>query len=99
MATAPSIAPDEKLVSVDSHVFYTDEWVTPRLPERLRQQWIDGNKKYQALELEKRGGFIPDINDIMDPVAWNDPGHYEPHAKLASMDLIAQAYSRVGAAG
>jgi len=86
MATAPSIAPDEKLVSVDSHVFYTDEWVTPRLPERLRQQWIDGNRKYQALELEKRGGFIPDINDIMDPVAWNDPGHYEPHAKLASMD-------------
>lgn len=86
MATAPSIAPDEKLVSVDSHVFYTDEWVTPRLPERLRQGWIDGNKKYQALELAKRGGFIPDINDIMDPVAWNDPGHYEPHAKLKSMD-------------
>jgi len=31
----PHFDPKEKLVSVDSHVLYTDDWVTARLPERL----------------------------------------------------------------
>jgi predicted TIM-barrel fold metal-dependent hydrolase len=86
MATAATFDPYEKLVSVDSHVMYTDEWITERLPQRLRQKWVDGNKKFQLEQLEKRGGFTPSIVDIMDPYAWNDPGHYEPHAKLKSMD-------------
>ena len=86
MATAATFDPAEKLVSVDSHVFFTDEWVTERLPQKLRQKWIDGNKTFQQQELDKRGGWTPDIVDIMDPYAWNDPGHYEPHAKLKAMD-------------
>ena len=85
-SAAPTFDPAEKLVSVDSHVFFTDEWVTARLPERLRQQWIDGNKAFQQQEVERRGGWTPDIVDIMDPYAWNDAGHYEPHAKLKAMD-------------
>ena len=86
MANAASFDPYEKLVSVDSHVMYTDAWVTEHLPQRLRQIWIDGNRKHQMAELEKRGGFTPSIVDIMDPEAWNDPGHTEPHAKLKAMD-------------
>ncbi len=82
----PHFDPNEKLVSVDSHVQYTDAWVTERLPERLREKWIAGNRKHQQLEVERRGGFTPVIEDIMDPYAWNDPGHTEPHAKLKAMD-------------
>ncbi|OCC23542.1 amidohydrolase [Croceicoccus estronivorus] len=76
----------EKLISVDSHVYYTDEWVTERLPERLRERWVEGRKLHEQRELDRRGGFIPDINDLMDPIAWNDPGHYAPDAKLKAMD-------------
>jgi len=75
------------MISVDSHVYFiTDEWVTERLPERLRQKWFEGSRQYQAEQAEKRGDWIPDINDVMDPEAWNDAGHYEPHAKLKAMD-------------
>jgi predicted TIM-barrel fold metal-dependent hydrolase len=85
-ASTASAAPAEKLFSVDSHVFFTDEWVTARLPERLRQKYIDGNKAVLAASMAKRGGWTPDIVDLFDPEAWNDPGHYEPRAKLKSMD-------------
>ncbi len=87
MTTALKIVPrEEKLISVDSHVLYTDEWVTARLPERLRQKWIDGGLKQRAEQSQKMGGFIPDINDLMDINAWNDPGHTDPVAKIAAMD-------------
>lgn len=87
MATAYKIEPrEEKLISVDSHVLYTDAWVTQRLPEVLRQKWMDGVERQRAEHSEKMHGFQPDINDIMDPEAWNDPGHTDPTAKLAAMD-------------
>ncbi len=76
----------ERIVSVDSHVFFTDDWITARLPERLRGKYVEGSKRFQAIQLEKQGGFVPDIVDTMDTHAWQDPGHYEPKAKLASMD-------------
>jgi predicted TIM-barrel fold metal-dependent hydrolase len=86
-ATSSAAAPaTEKLFSVDSHVFFTDEWVTERLPQRFRQKFVDGSKKFLADNLAKRGGWTPDIVDLFDPEAWNDPGHYEPHAKLKAMD-------------
>ncbi|HEY3700522.1 MAG TPA: amidohydrolase family protein [Spongiibacteraceae bacterium] len=86
MTAATAINANEKIVSVDSHVFFTDEWITARLPQNLRQKYIDGNKLFQQQEVEKRGGWNPDIVDMFDPYAWEDPGHYEPHAKLKSMD-------------
>ena len=52
---------EEKLISVDSHVLYTDEWVMPRLPERLRPRWTEAVKKYQAESARKMGGFMPNI--------------------------------------
>jgi predicted TIM-barrel fold metal-dependent hydrolase len=97
-----TIDPSERMISVDSHVFFTDEWIAGRLPERLKQKWLDGSQRFQKEEAEKRGDWVPDINDIMDPVAWNDPGHYEPHAKLKAMDrdnVFAEViFPEVGAA-
>ncbi len=84
--SGPNESRQEKLISVDSHVLYTDEWVTRHLPERLRAGWMEGMKVFQADMARKMGGFTPNINDIMDLEAWNDPGHTDPTAKLAAMD-------------
>jgi predicted TIM-barrel fold metal-dependent hydrolase len=96
------IEPCERMISVDSHVLFTDEWITRHLPERLKQKWLDGSRQFQQEEADKRGDWVPDINDIMDPEAWNDPGHYEPHAKLKAMDrdnVFAEViFPEVGAA-
>lgn len=87
MTSALKLVPrEEKLISVDSHVLYTDEWVLPRLPERLRDKWLQGVANMQAERARKMGGFTPNINDIMDLEAWNDPGHIDPTAKIAAMD-------------
>lgn len=77
---------DEKLISVDSHVLYTPEWVLPRLPENLRGKFVEGLKQNQADRNAKMKGFMPNINDIMDVEAYNDPGHEDPVAKIAAMD-------------
>jgi len=76
----------EKIISVDSHVFFTDEWVTARMPERLREKYIAANKKFRDDGVAARGGWEPNINDLFDEVAWSDPGHFEPNEKLKSMD-------------
>jgi predicted TIM-barrel fold metal-dependent hydrolase len=76
----------ERLISVDSHVMFTDDWVTARLPQDLRQVYLDGTKNFREIDLAKRGGWNPNMVDLFDELAWNDPGHYEPNAKLASMD-------------
>jgi predicted TIM-barrel fold metal-dependent hydrolase len=78
--------PAEKLFSVDSHVLFTDEWVTARLPQNLRQKYIDANKQFRDDGIAKRGGWNPSIVDLFDEVAWEDPGHFEPNEKLKSMD-------------
>jgi predicted TIM-barrel fold metal-dependent hydrolase len=87
---------------VDSHVLYTNDWVTERLPQRLRKIYLDGTATFQDQQAEKRGGFTPDIVDVMDPYAWNDPGHTDPNAKLKAMDrdgVFAEViFPEVGAA-
>ena len=35
-----SEAAHELLVSCDSHVHFTDDWVKARLPERLKPRWV-----------------------------------------------------------
>lgn len=87
MATALKVVPrEEKLISVDSHVLYTNEWVTERLPARLREKWLEGVRKQGEDTKVKMKGFVPNINDLMDINAWNDPGHTDPTAKIAAMD-------------
>lgn len=87
MATAFKIEPKvEKLISVDSHVLYTDEWVLERMPADLHEKWLAGVAGFNAERVRKLNGFTPNINDIMDVTAWNDPGHSDPVAKIAAMD-------------
>jgi len=78
----------ERLVSCDSHVHFTDDWVKARLPERLKPRWDEANAKmrdYEATEF-RRGQPGLQMEDFVDMEAASDPGHFEPHAKLRAMD-------------
>jgi uncharacterized protein len=84
-----SIAPvTERLVSADSHVHFTDDWVKARLPNRLHSVWDEAVKKQAIFDAtELRGGQKNlELEDFVDPEAARDPGHFEPHGKLAAMD-------------
>ena len=51
-----AVAATERLVSADSHVHFTDEWVKARLPQRLHKVWDEAAKKqaaYEASELRR----------------------------------------------
>jgi len=81
-------AAQELLVSCDSHVHFTDDWVKARLPERLKTRWDEGMRKmaaYEATELRKGAPGLS-MEDFVDMDAASDPGHFEPHAKLKAMD-------------
>lgn len=86
MATAP-IA-EERLVSSDSHVHFTDDWVKARLTDRLKTVWDEALVKYEQFESTelRRGQKNLELEDFVDPEAAQDPGHFEPAAKLAAMD-------------
>lgn len=78
----------ERLVSADSHVQFTDEWVKARLPRQLQQRWDEAGVKlaeYEAKDLRRSQGSL-DRRDFVDLEAAQDPGHFEPHAKLRAMD-------------
>jgi predicted TIM-barrel fold metal-dependent hydrolase len=78
----------EPLISVDSHVHFTDEWVKARLSTRLQALWDDAKaneEKYEATEL-RQGAKQLEMEDFVDLEAAMDPGHFEPIAKLAAMD-------------
>jgi len=78
----------ERLVSADSHVHFTDEWVKARLPGHLHRVWDEAGVKlaqFEAQEL-RAGQRQLELEDFVDPEAARDPGHFEPLAKLAAMD-------------
>ena len=78
----------ERLVSADSHVHFTDEWVKARLPARLAPVWDEAARKlaaHDATEL-RAGQKNLELEDFVDPEAARDPGHFEPHGKLRAMD-------------
>src|SRR5262249_20011858 len=78
----------ERLVSADSHVHFTDDWVKERLSTRLKNAWDEAGGKlreYEATEL-RRGQANLSFEDFVDMEAAADPGHFEPHAKLRAMD-------------
>lgn len=78
---------NEPLISSDSHVQFTDDWVKARLSTRMQGVWDDAVRQHKAHEIELRGGRPPlQVEDFVDMEAANDPGHFEPHAKLAAMD-------------
>ncbi len=78
----------ERLVSADSHVHFTDEWVKARLPQKLHHVWDEAGRKHAKFEAEelRRGQRQLELEDFVDPEASQDPGHFEPAAKLAAMD-------------
>jgi hypothetical protein len=74
----------ELLVSCDSHVHFTDDWVKDRLPSRLKPRWDEASLKtadYEGTELRKGLPGLA-IEDFVDTDPASDPGHFEPHAKL-----------------
>src|ERR1700736_915280 len=77
----------ELLVSADSHVHFTDDWVKARLPDRLRPLWDEAGARLAAQGAELRAGQKPlALEDFVDADAARDPGHFEPPAKLRAMD-------------
>jgi predicted TIM-barrel fold metal-dependent hydrolase len=77
----------EPLISADSHVQFTDAWVKARLSSRMQGVWDEAVRQHKAAETAARGGRAPlAIQDFVDMEAAEDPGHFEPNAKLAAMD-------------
>jgi predicted TIM-barrel fold metal-dependent hydrolase len=78
----------ERLVSADSHVHFTDDWVKAHLPERLAPRWdeaVEKQAEFDTMEL-RHGQPNLRMEDFVDLNASTDPGHFEPYAKLAAMD-------------
>ncbi|WP_028006833.1 amidohydrolase family protein [Solimonas flava] len=78
----------DRLVSVDSHVHFTDAWVKARLRKDLQLLWDEANRKAEeyAAKVLRGGQKNLELEDFVDPDAAKDPGHFEPAAKLAAMD-------------
>jgi uncharacterized protein len=78
----------ERLISADSHVHFTDDWVKARLRRELQSVWDEANKKAEeyAGRVLRGGQKNLELEDFVDPEASRDPGHFEPHAKLKAMD-------------
>jgi predicted TIM-barrel fold metal-dependent hydrolase len=78
---------EQRLISADSHVRITEEWVKERLPKDAIDPYENAVRKLNELELEQRGGTRQSLEDFGDlaPGA-KDPGYWEPHARLAAMD-------------
>jgi len=80
-------AAKERLISADSHVHFTDEWVKERLPQKLHSVWDLAGIKLQQQGEKLRAGHPPiQLEDLVDADAANDPGHFDPYAKLKAMD-------------
>jgi predicted TIM-barrel fold metal-dependent hydrolase len=78
---------DTRLISADSHVRITADWVKDRLPTTAIDAYETAITTLEALELEQRGGTRQSLEDFGDmaPGA-KDPGYWEPNARLAAMD-------------
>jgi predicted TIM-barrel fold metal-dependent hydrolase len=86
MATAPVVK--QRLISMDSHVHFTDEWVKARLSAPLQTVWDNASAAQAKYDAEVHRGGQPNlqVEDFVDMEAAMDPGHFEPNAKLAAMD-------------
>jgi predicted TIM-barrel fold metal-dependent hydrolase len=78
----------EKLVSADSHVFFTDDWVKQRLRSELRPVWDEARKKAALYNEKVQRAGQPQLHmeDFVDPEASRDPGYMDPAAKIKAMD-------------
>jgi predicted TIM-barrel fold metal-dependent hydrolase len=78
---------DTRLISADSHVRITEEWVKERLPTAALASYEEALRTLEEIELDQRGGHRQSLEDFGDlaPGA-RDPGYWDPHARLAAMD-------------
>lgn len=79
---------NERLISMDSHVHFTDDWVKARLSSKMQTVWDNATvaqAKYDA-EVHRAGQPNLQMEDFVDMEAAMDPGHFEPNAKLAAMN-------------
>jgi predicted TIM-barrel fold metal-dependent hydrolase len=78
---------DQRLISADSHVRITEDWVKERLPSNALESYERAIRDLKAFELEQRGGVQRSLEDFGDmaPGA-RDPGYWDPNARLAAMD-------------
>lgn len=86
--TAVAAAARERLVSADSHVLFTGDWIKQRLRRDLHAVWDEAGKKAEAHAAQVYRGGQPQLHleDFVDPSASQDPGYKEPQGKLAAMD-------------
>ncbi len=82
------VAAKERLVSADSHVFFTNEWVKERLRRELHAVWDKAAADAEAYAAKVLRGGQPQLHleDFVDPEASNDPGYRTPAARLKAMD-------------
>jgi predicted TIM-barrel fold metal-dependent hydrolase len=80
--------PREHLISADSHVYFTGEWIKQRLRKPLHAVWDDGVAKAEAYAAKVLRDGQPQLHleDFVDPSASQDPGYKEPAGKLKAMD-------------
>ena len=78
----------ERLISADSHVYFTNEWVKQRLRKELHAVWDDAQKKAEEYGARVLRGGQPQLHleDFVDPSASQDPGYKDPAGKLKAMD-------------
>ena len=78
----------ELLISSDSHVHFTDEWVKERMSKKLQGRWDEAKAKAadHNEKVQRKGQPQLSMEDFVELEAAMDPGHFEPHAKLAAMD-------------
>jgi predicted TIM-barrel fold metal-dependent hydrolase len=78
----------EKLVSADSHVFFTSDWVKQRLRRELHAVWDEATVKSEQYAAQVLRGGQPQLHleDFVDPEASQDAGYKTPEGKIKAMD-------------
>ena len=84
--TAPEVK--ERLVSADSHVYFSGDWIKQRLRKELHKVWDEGTAKAADYNEKVQRGGQPQLHmeDFVDPSASQDPGYKDPMGKIAAMD-------------
>ncbi|HZP13578.1 MAG TPA: amidohydrolase family protein, partial [Nevskiaceae bacterium] len=83
-----SVVATERLVSADSHVYFTGDWVKERLRKPMHKVWDQAVKKAEVYAAKTLRGGQPQLHleDFVDPSASQDPGYKDPAGKLKAMD-------------
>src|SRR3546814_17190856 len=82
----------EKLVSVDSHVHFTDDWVKASLRKELHSVWDEANRTGEeyAAKVLRGGKKNLDIEEFVEPKAAMDLGHLEPKDTPKASDIAQE---------